>query len=60
MNARQLKDAITLKTLEFEAAMASGRPHFELMKIYKELKELKYRLVQLENFEPKEKDLDLA
>jgi hypothetical protein len=57
MNARQLKDAIALTTLQFEAATVAGKPHTELMKIYKQLKELKYQLVQAENFIMKEEDL---
>jgi hypothetical protein len=60
MSEREVKDAIALKTMQFEAAMATQRPHRELMKIYKELKELKYRLLELENFTPKEKDVDLV
>jgi hypothetical protein len=54
MNERELKDAIALKTMQLEAAMASQKPYEELTKIYKELKELKYQLVQLENFTSKE------
>jgi hypothetical protein len=60
MNTKELKDAISLKTFEFEGAMAAQRPHNELMTIYKELKELKYQLVLVENIIQTEKDLDLA
>lgn len=60
MNERELKDVIALTTMQFEAAMATQRPHAELMRIYKELKELKYQLMELENFTSKEKDVDLV
>ena len=57
MNQSVLNDAISLKTLEFETAMVEERPYKELMQIYKELKELKYQLVQVENCIMEKKDL---
>ena len=60
MKARELKDAITLKTLEFETAVATGKPNKEVMRLYKELKELKYQLVIEENVASEKKDLDLV
>lgn len=60
MKARELKDAITLKTLEFETAVATGKPNKEVMRLYKELKELKYQLVIEENVSSEKKDLDLV
>jgi phosphoglycolate phosphatase-like HAD superfamily hydrolase len=60
MKSRELKDAITLKTLEFETAVATGKPNKEVMRLYKQLKELKYQLVIEENVSSEKKDLDLA
>ena len=60
MKARELKDAITLKTLEFETAVTTGKPNKEVMRLYKELKELKYQLVIEENVASEKKDLDLV
>lgn len=34
--------------MEFEVALEAGRPQPELLKIYKELKELQYQKVQAE------------
>jgi len=44
----ELKEAIKAKTLEFETALESGKTPEELLKIYKELKELQYQKVQQE------------
>jgi len=60
MKANELKDAIALKTLEFETAVATGKPNKEVMRLYKQLKELKYQLVIAENALSEQKDLDLA
>jgi hypothetical protein len=49
MQADEIKTAIQQKTIEFEAAMELGKPNTELLKIYKELKELRYALVKAEN-----------
>jgi hypothetical protein len=48
MKPDELKATIRVKTLEFEAALEAGIPHSKLMELYKELKELKYQLVQAE------------
>lgn len=40
-----LKEAIQSKTLELETALGLQKPHEELLKIYKELKELQYKKV---------------
>ena len=58
MESKEILAAIRTKTIEFEAAMEMGRPHQELLRIYKELKELKYQAVQLEL--QNTRDLDLA
>jgi hypothetical protein len=60
MKSNELKDAITLKTFEFETAVATGKPNKEIMRLYKELKELKYQLVIAENVFFDKKDLDLV
>jgi hypothetical protein len=48
MKVNDLKTAIQEKTDQFEEALEGGKPHSELLAIYKELKELKYQLVQAE------------
>lgn len=60
MKAGDLKSAIALKTIEFETALATEKPNTELIRIYKELKELKYQLVKLETFVWEERDEDAA
>lgn len=47
MKPDELKSAIQLKGAELEAKMQAGKPHAELMQLYRELKELQYRLVQV-------------
>ena len=44
MTSLELKQALKTKTVEFEEAIEAGRPHSELLKIYKELKELQYMI----------------
>ena len=46
MEANELKDAIKAKTAQLEEAMEMGRPKDELMKLYNELKQLHFQLVQ--------------
>jgi hypothetical protein len=48
MKVNDLKTAIQEKTAQFEEALEEGRSHSELLAVYKELKELKYQLVQEE------------
>ena len=60
MNYRELKDQLRMKTLEFEMAMEAGRPHTELMKFYRELKELQYEILQLEIADRSKEDLYLV
>ena len=48
MTLNELKEAIRLKTLAYEKAKERDVAHEELVKIYKELKELQYLKVQLE------------
>ena len=55
MNERELKDSIALKTMQLEAAMATQTTYEELMKIYRELKELKYQLARWQNLISNEK-----
>ena len=49
MELARLNDAIKTKTIEFENAMELKKPHTELLKIYKEIKELQFKKVQLEH-----------
>ena len=44
----ELKTAVVAKTIQLEALIESGKPQSEIMAIYKELKELKFRIVQAE------------
>lgn len=44
MDKEELKQLIKEKTIAIESAAEEGRPYPELMKIYKELKELQYQL----------------
>jgi hypothetical protein len=45
MKPSELKATLRSKAAEFEMAMQAGTPHAELLKLYKELKELQYQLV---------------
>ena len=60
MNHRELKDQLRVKTLAFEMAMEAGKPHTELMKSYRELKELQYEILQLEIADRSKEDLYLV
>jgi hypothetical protein len=48
MKTNELRIAIRLKSMEFETAMENQKPHEDLLKLYKEIKELQYQLVQSE------------
>ena len=48
MNVQDLREAYQAKRLELEVAMEAGKPHDELRRMYKELKELQYQIVQAE------------
>lgn len=48
MELIELKRALTAKTREFEEAMEMGRPRELLLKLYKELKELQFAMVEAE------------
>ena len=48
MELNELKTALTDKTKEFEEAMETGRPRELLLKLYKELKELQFAMVESE------------
>ena len=48
MESNELKETIKAKIALFEMAMEMGKPHAELLKIYKELKELQFEKVQQE------------
>ena len=60
MNKKELQTAVELKAFEFETAMAEGKPNGELMRIYKELKELKYQLLAAKNVPAQETNFDLV
>ncbi|MFL5809707.1 MAG: hypothetical protein ACJ749_09300 [Flavisolibacter sp.] len=60
MNHKELKDQLKAKTLEFEKAMEAGTSHLELIKAYKELKEMQYQILQSEIAVRSEKDLEIA
>ena len=46
MRSQELKEAFRNKTNELELAMELKKPQAELLKIYKELKELQYQKVR--------------
>ena len=48
MTSPELREALRSKTVELEIAIETGRPHRELLRIYKELKELQFQLVHAE------------
>jgi ribosomal 50S subunit-associated protein YjgA (DUF615 family) len=52
MNSKELKDAIQNKMNELEVAMELGKPHHELLKLYRQLKELQYQKTILEASKP--------
>ena len=48
MHSPELKKAIRAKTIELEIAIELKKPNKDLLRIYKELKDLRYRLLQAE------------
>ncbi|MFL5789357.1 MAG: hypothetical protein ACJ748_14955 [Flavisolibacter sp.] len=48
MDIKELKRDLKVKSCELEAAIEAGRPHKELLSLYKELKELQYEILQAE------------
>jgi hypothetical protein len=58
MNLQEIRAELCVKAIEFEQAIAAGLPHRELIKIYKEVKELQYRLIMAAVLE-KPSDADL-
>ena len=48
MERNEIMEAIQGKKIELEAAIQLGKSNEDLLKMYKELKELQYRLVQVE------------
>ena len=59
MTPQELKATFTMRSIEFEAAMEAGKPHQELLKIYKELKELQYQLIFAQLTTDKQKDVEI-
>ena len=60
MTHKELKEQLKIKTFQFELAMEAQKPHTELLKSYKELKELQYRILQMEIADRNENDLRVA
>jgi hypothetical protein len=48
MELLELRAALKIAVLEFETALVDGKPHSELLIMYKHLKELQYQIVQAE------------
>lgn len=48
MTLSEIKDAILVKSMELELALEEKVPHEELLKKYKELKDLQFQKVQAE------------
>ena len=59
MNTSQLSAELSAKTIEFEMAMDRGAAHQDLIKIYRQMKELQYQLTLLESQQPRPVALDL-
>ena len=51
MTSREIRAELALKQIEFEKALTSGMPHPELINVYRQLKELQYRLLMAETNE---------
>ena len=45
MKQHDLKTALQKKSVELEAAMETGKPYKEILQIYKEIKDLQYKLL---------------
>jgi hypothetical protein len=48
MKANELKILLKLKSAEFERAMEIGTPREELLRLYRELKELQFQIAHKE------------
>lgn len=48
MYTDDLQKAIKAKIIELELAMDFGKPRTDILKVYKELKELRYRVMEVE------------
>jgi flagellar biosynthesis chaperone FliJ len=59
MKPIDLARAIKAKTIELELAIEFKKSHEDILNIYKQLKELQYQKLHMEQ-NPSEKDLDLA
>jgi hypothetical protein len=51
MNLQDLQAELSMKSLEFERAMDLGMPHSLLINLYKELKELQYKILMAQTAE---------
>jgi hypothetical protein len=60
MQLNELSEAINAKSNELEMAIQSEKSYSEILKLYKELKQLKFQKVQAELSGATSKDLDLA
>lgn len=45
MNLHDIRAELSIKAFELEQALNAGLPHSELIKIYRQLKEIQYRLI---------------
>ena len=59
MEPLELEKAIRAKTVELELAMEFGRSKEELLKLYKQLKELYYQKIRVEQIQS-QKDMGLV
>jgi hypothetical protein len=57
MTPKELKAAIRVKHRELDTAMEAGNSQQQALRIYKELKELQYQLVQAELKEENRKSI---
>ena len=45
MNLTDIRAELSMKSIELEQALDMGLPHSELIKIYRKIKELQYKLI---------------
>lgn len=55
MKSSEVRAELAVKRIELDQALEAGRPQEEVMRIYKELKELQFEIVQEQMSEQTEK-----
>ena len=60
MDISELRAELRATAIEFEKAMDQGAAHADLIKIYREMKELQYQITLLESEQPRPADVDFV